>query len=380
MSSLIRSIQPVIKEDLKQKMVFIGGPRQVGKTTLATSFLKPESQDSHPAYLNWDDVRIRRSLTAGEIPSGQKLIVLDEIHKYKKWRGLVKGLYDTRKKHVNFIITGSARLDHYRKGGDSLMGRYHYHRLHPLSLREISKNPTQSDLKNLLKFGGFPEPFLRGDERFLKRWSRERLTRVLSEDLRDLEYVKEISLLELLLNSLPVRIGSQLSLANLAQDLEVNVRSIERWLTIFENLYLTYRIAPYGPPKIRAVKKTQKIYFWDWSQCESPGSRFENLVASQLLKYCHFLEDTEGEKMELRYMRDVDGREVDFVVIKNKIPLFAVECKTGETQVAKNLAYFKERTVIPKFYQVHLGTKDYLSVSGVRVLPFHKFTEELHLG
>jgi uncharacterized protein len=378
MDNLLRSIQPQIKEDLKHKMVFIGGPRQVGKTTLASSFLKP-ALDHHPGYLNWDDVRIRKSLAAGEIPADQKLIVLDEIHKYKKWRGLVKGLYDTRKSQVNFIVTGSARLDHYRKGGDSLMGRYHYHRLHPLSLFEINKKPNLNDLKHLLEFGGFPEPFLRGDARFLKRWSRERMTRVLNEDLRDLEQVKEISLLELLLGSLPARIGSQLSIANLAQDLEVNFRSVERWLTIFDNLYLTFRIVPYGPPKIRAVKKTQKVFFWDWSQCESPGSRFENLVASQLLKYCHFIEDTEGERMELRYMRDIDGREVDFVVVKNKIPQFAVECKTGESQVAKSLAYFKERTEIPRFYQVHLGTKSYLSGKGIRVLPYHEFIAELDL-
>lgn len=203
--------------------------------------------------------------------------------------------------------------------------------------------------------------------------------RVIQEDLRDLERVREISLIELLMAALPDRVGSPLSIASLSEDLAVNFRSVERWITIFENLYLVFRISPFGAAKIRAVKKERKLYFWDWSQNPTEGCRFENLVASQLLKYCHFIEDTEGDDMELRFLRDTDKREVDFVVLKNKKPLFAVECKTGEKNVSPHLWYFKDRTSIPAFYQVHMGTKDFAPDSKIRVLPFWTFCRELEL-
>lgn len=291
----------------------------------------------------------------------------------------MKGLYHKNKSDHQFIVTGSARLDHFRKGGDSLMGRYHYYRLHPFSLREISKSANADDLENLLKFGGFPEPLFGQNERKLRRWQRERVQKVIFEDLRDLEAVKEISLIELLVESLPARVGSPLSLKNLAEDLEVSQPTIARWITILDNLYLTYRISPFGAPKIRAVKKEQKIYFWDWTQNENAGPRFENLVASHLLKYCHFREDTEGHKMELRFLRDTDKREIDFVVLQNRRPLFAVECKTGDRVLSKHIGYFAERTGIPAFYQVHQGTKDYGKPATGRVLPFTKFCHELGL-
>ena len=155
-------------------------------------------------------------------------------------------------------------------------------------------------------------------------------------------------------------------------------KTAERWLQILENLYVCFRIAPYGPPRVRAVTKAQKLYLWDWSAVEDPGPRFENLVASQLLKYCHFIEDTEGHRMELRYLRDVDKREVDFIVMKGRAPLFAVECKAGEKAIAPAIHYFGERSAIPRFYQVHLGRKHY-ATGNTTVLPFTRFCEELEL-
>lgn len=293
---------------------------------------------------------------------------------------MIKGLYDTNKSTVSFLITGSARLDFYRKGGDSLQGRYHYHRLHPFSLLEINAKPNKNDVSELLKWGGFPEPFLRANERFYKRWQRERMQRVIYEDIRDLEHVREVSLLELLLDELPHRVGSPLSIKNLREILQVSHDSVERWISIFERLYLCFRIPPYGARKIRAVKKEQKLYFWDWSQVPEKGERFENLVACQLLKYCHYLEDSEGYRMELRFLRDTDKREVDFVVLRDKKPLFAVECKSGEKRVNPAIRYFRERTPISRFYQVHLSDKDYGNAeSDVRVLPFHTFCRELAL-
>lgn len=281
-----RYLEDVISEDLQEKMVFLGGPRQVGKTTLALNLLEGGSEN-HPAYLSWDVVAPRKALLQGPLPGGQSLVILDEIHKYKGWRNLVKGFYDSSKSHTRFLITGSARLDHYRRGGDSMQGRYHYHRLHPLSLYEISNNPTRSDVDHLLQFGGFPEPFLKGNTRHWKRWQRERQSRVIQDDLISLEHVKEVSQLDLLAHSLPDRVGSPLSVNNLRQDLSVAFETADRWINILENLYVCFRIRPHGLPQLRAVKKERKLYMWDWSLCENPAARFENLVASHLLKHCH---------------------------------------------------------------------------------------------
>jgi len=245
---------------------------------------------------------------------------------------------------------------------------------------ECSNEPDSALVEQLLKFGGFPEPFFAGSERFWRRWRREHVYRVMYEDLRDLEQVKEISKLELLLQHLPACVGSPLSVNQLAKLLQVAHASVEKWISVFENLYVTYRVAPFGSPKIRAVKKENKLYFWDWSVIKDSGARFENMVAGHLLKYCHYLEDTEGYNMELRFVRDTDGREVDFVVLQEGKPLFAVECKTGQRNPSKACTYFRERTSIPCYYQVHLGERDYGSAkTGTRVLPFTTFCRELGL-
>ena len=366
MSTLQRYLKSPILDDLTEKMVFLGGPRQVGKTTFAQNLI-PNFKDRHPAYLNWDFPEDRKIIQQGTWPGDQKLIILDEIHKFAKWRGLIKGYYDKLKNTHQFIVTGSARLDYYRKSGDSLLGRYHYYRMHPLTLPEVG---SKQGIESLLKFGGFPEPFLKQSESSLKRWHLQRRERVIYSDVRDLEQVKEISLLGLLAEALPGRVGSPLSRKNLAQELEKDFKTIEKWITILENVYYCYRIPPFGAPKIKAVKKEQKLYLWDWSENEDKGTRWENMVASHLLKYCHYQEDRFGEKMELRFLRDTEGREVDFVVLKNKKPIFAVECKSGEKAPSPHLHYFAKRTSIPKFYQVHLGTKDYSVTDQIRVLPF----------
>ncbi len=368
-----RYLEQQLRNDLAEKMVFLSGPRQVGKTTLALQIIGT-ADHRHRAYLSWDDVRARPRIRRGELPAGEKCVVFDEIHKYARWRNLLKGLYDTREAGQSFLVTGSARLDVYRRGGDSLHGRYHRYRLHPVSL--VEAGGSHDALDRLLRFGGFPEPLFRGSERSWRRWQRERLDRVVREDLRDLERVREISLVELLIDALPPRVGSPLSVKSLREDLEVAHDTAERWLAILENLYVCFRIPPYGSSRIRAVKKEQKLYLWDWSMVDEPGPRFENLVASHLLKLCHFVEDTQGYRMELRFLRDSDGREVDFVVLRDRKPLFAVEAKSGEREPSRAIRYFKNRTPIPHWYQVHLGTKD-VSVEGVRLLPFARLCEEL---
>ncbi|MFZ4403976.1 MAG: ATP-binding protein [Pseudobdellovibrionaceae bacterium] len=357
-------------------MAFIGGPRQVGKTTLALSFLNPPSV-KNSQYLNWDSPTDQKSILKNEISFNSKIFVFDEIHKFAKWRNFIKGVYDKNYEDHQFIITGSARLDHFRKGGDSLLGRYRYFRLHPLTISEL--DASASEIQALLQFGGFPEPYFSQNQKDHKLWLSERNYRLVRDDIKDLTAIKETSLIALLLELLPDRVGSLLSLNSLSEDLQVSQPSIDRWLTELEHLYYCYRIAPYGSNKIRAIKKIQKLYLWDWSEISNSGARFENMVAGHLLKMCHFLEDTEGDRYELRYLRDTDGHEVDFVVLKNKKALFAVECKTGESALSKSIHYFKEKLDIPEFYQIHLGKKDYGNAKNGRVLPFKVFCQEKNL-
>ena len=364
-----RYIDQSISNDLARKMVFIGGPRQVGKTTLALSFTRKMDQ-----YMSWDDLKDRQALKRHEVDPSLKTVVLDEIHKYARWRMLLKGLFDKYGDRLKILVTGSARLDHFRKGGDSLFGRYHYYRLHPLSLAEVYANTKELALNDLLEFGGFPEPFSLKDKVFHRRWQRERIARVVNQDIRDLSQVKEISLIELLAEMLPARVGQPLSVKSISEDLEVSPNTVSSWIKLLEEVYYCYRILPYGSKKFRAVKKNNILYLWDWSEVEDKGVRFENLVASHLLKYCHFVEDTLGHKMELRYIKDVDGREIDFVVSKDGKNIFAVECKTGQKSFSKHLYYFRDRTDIPVFYQVHLGEKEFLD-GNLHLLPFSRFCE-----
>lgn len=375
-----RYLKDTVEADMSEKMVFIGGPRQVGKTTFSLSLLPGKQDESSAAYLNWDSLADRDLILEGALPARQSIVIFDEIHKFAKWRNLIKGLYDKNKSSVAFIVTGSARLDYYKKGGDSLQGRYHYHRLHPFSATELSARPDAELVHQLLTFGGFPEPFMKSSERFHRRWLRQISNRIIHEDLNDLEKVREISNLDLLLHHLPACVGSPISVNRLSKLLQAAPQTVDNWLSMFERLYLSYRIPPFGSKKIRAVKKEKKLYFWDWSRIPDPGPRFENMVAGHLLKYCHAIEDSEGHDMELRYIRDTDGREVDFVVIRDGKPEFAVECKTGECNASSACRYFRERTDIQRFYQVHLGNKAFGNPeSDVLVLPFREFCTELSL-
>ena len=370
-----RYICTPVLDDLKEKMVFVGGPRQVGKTTMARNLAIPVT------YLNFDNLQDKKIILQGRFyPDFMGLTVLDEIHKYRLWRNLLKGEFDKYYPEINFFIIGSARLDLFRKGGDSLVGRYHYYRLHPLSLTELDKSYSFSTVEGLLNFGGFPGPFFKASARALKRWQLERIERVVQQDIRDLSMIRDISNLTLLAEILPSRVGSLLSVKSLAEDLKVSPHTINHYLDIFEHTYVSYRIYPYGIERLKAIKKAPKIFLWDWSTIENRGARFENLVASHLLKYCHFHTDYSGDKMELRFLRDVEGREVDFVVLKNKRPQFMVECKSGERSLSPSLAYYQLRHRIPKAYQVHLGTqKKGHPEKGGMILPFTEFCKDVQM-
>jgi predicted AAA+ superfamily ATPase len=335
----------------------------VGKTTLAKSLLY-----DNQGYLNWDVAEHRQAILNKEFPLSP-LWVFDEIHKYRSWRNYLKGIYDTKSPQQQIMVTGSARLDYYRFSGDSLQGRYHYLRLHPLSLAELPEQ-SQSDFMNLLMLGGFPEPYFLGSEIEAKRWSREYRTRLIREDLIQLERVHDLGNIELLSMRLPELVGAPLSINALREDLQVSHKTVSAWLQILERLYAIFRIPPFGAPKIRAVKKEQKHYHFDWTLVADISLRFENLVACALLKWVHFQQDTCGEDVELSYFRDVDGREVDFVLVANKKPIMMVECKWSDAPVSQALNYLKQRFPECEAWQISAtGKKDFITEKGIRVCP-----------
>jgi hypothetical protein len=352
-------------------MVFLAGARQVGKTTLARGL-----PGAKTGYLNWDAAEDRERILRGHMPAS-RLWVLDEIHKYRAWRGLVKGLFDKRRTGQRILVTGSARLDHYRFGGDSLQGRYHLLRLHPLSVAELGLRSTK-DLRALLTLGGFPEPYFGGSEVEAKRWSREYRTRLLRDDVSSLERVQDIGRLELLMLRLPDLVGSPLSVNALREDLQLSHATVESWMGVLERMYAVFRLPPFGPPRVRAVNKARKHYHLDWSLVPTEGPRFENLVACHLLKWVNFEEDTQGRELELRFFRDRDGHEVDFVVLEQRKPILFVEAKSSDTDVERGLRHLVRKFPGVPAYQLSAhGTQDFVTPEGIRVCPATTFLRTL---
>ena len=348
----MRYITSYILDDLNKKMVFVGGPRQVGKTTLAKAVLSEKFPSGR--YLNWDYDEDRQDILQKRWSVENNLLVFDELHKFPRWKAWIKGIYDVSHEKHSFLITGSARLDVYRRGGDSLMGRYHYWRLHPFTLDEIPNGISPEDaFKRLLTVGGFPEPFLDGNERNARRWRRERFDRVLREDVRDLEQIRNIQLLGMFLDMLRYRVGGLITISNMASDLQVSPKTAKSWLEVLERMYLVFSVRPYTKSLPRAVLKPPKVYFFDNGDVlGDEGARFENLVAASLLKRLHFLEDRDGYRYELRYIRDKEGREVDFAVIKEGRLIELIEAKHSDENISKHLLYYAKRLKPEKATQI----------------------------
>lgn len=343
------------------KMGFISGPRQCGKTTLVKMLL---AERGAGRYWNWDDVVFRRQwikapsmiipqATGKTIP----LVALDEIHKERRWKRTLKGIYDVQKDPCDILVTGSACLNVYRRGTDSLLGRYFPFRLHPFSIREMttpkSSSPEeaiaaiferrsfQNDkcserLKQLMTYGPFPAPLFGQNERQARLWRRTRRELVIREDLRDISHIPELSRIELMVALLPERVGSLFSINALREELEVGFDTIKRWLTYLKELYYLYEIKPWHRSIPRALKKEGKIYFWDFSEVQNYSARFENLVANHLLKACHFWTDTGEGVFDLYYVRNKEKKEIDFLIVKDGKPWLPVEVKLSDTNPSKN--------------------------------------------
>ncbi|MEK6705483.1 MAG: ATP-binding protein, partial [Bdellovibrionota bacterium] len=340
----------------------LAGPRQVGKTTLVKSL------DPHADYMNWD-IDSDRTRILDRNYKRCSLWIFDEIHKFRGWRNYLKGLYDQFGNSQKILVTGSARLDILRKGGDSLQGRYHFLRLMPLSFRELGMK-TQVDALHLFELSGFPEPFLAQSKAKCNRWSRSYRERIIRQEVATNEQIVDLGTMEILFNRLPETVGGTLSINALHEDLQIAHKTLSRWIDALERLYAVFRVLPFGPPRIKAIKKERKVFFYDWNAVHEVGPRFENFVAGHLIKWIYQEQDIKGRNLELRFFRDKYGREVDFVVLENGKPTLLLEAKHADAEISKGLVYLKSRFPSARAVQVHLsGKKEYISANGVEV--FH---------
>jgi hypothetical protein len=275
------------------------------------------------------------------------------------------------------LVTGSGRLELFSFGGDSLQGRYHLLRLHPFSIAEAGIEDAQG-LADLMRLGGFPEPFLGGNEVEARRWSRQNRTRLIEEDVTATTSIRDLGRLEEMMLRLPDLVGSPLSVNALREDLQVAHNTVASWLDTMERLFALFRLPPFGAPRIRAVKQERKHYHFDWSLVADQAARFENLVACHLLKWVHYEQDTQGRDLELRFFRDIDGREVDFVVLEDRDPLMLVECKLADRDIDRGLRYLKARFPNADARQIALyGERDYVTPEGIRAVPAVEFLRTL---
>ena len=365
-----------------RQMVFLSGPRQVGKTTVARELggLFPVCQ-----YLTWDDHSHRDLILQGPGAVAQKLAldslqadwplcIFDELHKYRKWRDFLKGFFDQYESRTRALVTGSASLETFRRGGDSLMGRYFPYTLHPVSVAEclaerktakgktdptgelINHQPVAIDKDRwdaLWHFGGFPEPFLKANRRFYSRWRALRTEQLFRDDLRDLTRIQELGQMEMLAELLRKQVGQLTSYSYLSKTVRISVDTVRRWVATLKSLYHCFSIGPWHDNVARALRKEPKYYLWDWSQVDDPGTRAENMVACALLKAVNWWTETGEGAFSLHFIRDKQRREVDFLVTRDRKPWFLVEVKSsGSAGLSGSLAYFQRQTQAPHAFQV----------------------------
>jgi predicted AAA+ superfamily ATPase len=372
-----RYLEESIKRDLREKIVLLSGPRQVGKTTVSKQLTESF------VYLSYDAAADRRLIAGEAWDKTAELVVFDELHKMKKWKTWLKGLYDTRGVPPGILVTGSARLDVLRKGGDSLAGRFHSYRLHPFTVKELaapSGETPRAILDRILATGGFPEPYLKGAEIDAARWRRSHIDSIIRQDLLDLENVRDLKSIEILIDLLRARVGAPTSFASLAGDLQISIPTVRRRLEILENLCLIFPVRPYHRNIARAILKEPKYFFYDTGSVEGDRSaRLENAVACALLRELHLLEDTTGARVGLHYLRDKEKREVDFLAVVNHRPVLMVEVKIGDDSFARPLFRFREALPGTRAVQVVDGLERRKEKDGVEMRPAAEFLATLEI-
>ena len=379
------------------QMAFLSGPRQVGKTTVG------EGMASH--YLNWDDDDVRKTMLQGQkavvdryalasLSEKDKVVVFDEIHKFRRWKQFLKGFYDAYARGMRVIVTGSAKMDVYKKGGDSMMGRYFSYRMHPLSVAELLNVslPPESLIRSpvkledgewdaLLRFGGFPDPFVRRDARFSRRWNALRIEQLTQMDIRDLTQIVELDQMSMLVEILGHRSGEQLVYKNLAVEVDVDEKTIKKWVKALKYLYYGFEIRPWFKNIENSIRKTPKWFLRDWSQVDDDGKRAETLVACHLLKAVEGWTDLGYGEFSLNYLRNKQKKEVDFLVVRDKCPWFLVEVKKSDTSLSGALGAYQRQTGARHAFQVVLDgeyvNRDCFECEVPTVVPARTFLSQL---
>ncbi|GAB6090581.1 ATP-binding protein [Spirochaeta dissipatitropha] len=324
-------------------MVFLSGPRQTGKTWLARKLMHsfPES-----LYLNWDNKQDRELMEEQAWSSRTRLIVFDEIHKMPQWKNYLKGIWDTRPSDLSVLVTGSARLETFRQSGDSLAGRYYHHRLFPFTpaeVAEMAEHGSNYDLDHYLERGGFPEPFLAESDTESHRWRRQYLDGLIREDILNYENIQQLKAMNLLVDLLRQRVASPLSYQSLSEDIALSPNTVKHYINILEALYIVFRVYPYHKSIARSLKQQAKLYFFDTALVEGKAQRLENMVALSLFRQLCLLQDNDGQRRSLCYLKTKEGREVDLLLVKESIPELMLEVKTSDRSLDDNLVYFHSR-------------------------------------
>ena len=399
MKNYPRVYQTMIESHLKnyRQMVFLSGPRQVGKTTMCEAVAS--------TYLSWDDEDVRRAIQSGQrvvadkyalnvAAESEKILVYDEIHKYSKWKQFLKGFYDLYGKDLRIVATGSAKMDVYKKGGDSMMGRYFPYRMHPLSVAElldvsipderIVRSPKMlpdDEWTALVRFGGFPDPFVNRDIRFSRRWNSLRFEQLLKTDMRDLTRISELDQLSALAEILSNRSGEQLVYKNIGCDLGVDEKTAKKWVKTLKYLYLGFEVRPWFRNIENSIRKMPKWYLRDWANIQDEGKRAETFIACHLLKAVEGWTDLGYGEFSIGYLRDKSRREVDFVVTRDGIPWFLVEVKKSDTSLSEALGFFQKRTGAAHAFQVVMdaeyGEYDCFAIHSPKVVSAKTFLSQL---
>lgn len=364
-----RVYENILAEHLREhrQMAFLSGPRQVGKTTVGRRFAG--------AYLGWDNQDTREAILAGPARVAERagmaaakaapvVVAFDEIHRYSRWKTFLKGFFDEYEDRCRVVVTGSARMDVYRRGGDSLMGRYFPYRMHPFSVGEVARQDIprkpvrpsvpipDADWEALKEHGGFPEPFTRRNAAFTRRWRRLRAEQLVREDVRDLTRTAELDQIEVLARLLAERSGAQLVYASLAGKVRVAENTVKQWVATLQSLYYGFTVRPWFRNVENSLRKTPKWYLRDWSGIAEAGARNETMVACHLLKAVEGWTDLGLGDFELFYLRDKQKREVDFLVARDGEPWFLAEAKTSDAVPSKALAHFQRATGAAHAFQV----------------------------
>jgi predicted AAA+ superfamily ATPase len=393
-----RFYDQVLRDHLERhrQMAFVSGPRQVGKTTTCRSL--------GSMYLNWDNADDRRLILRGPAAVAERfgleqlredmlVAVFDELHKDRKWKKFLKGFFDVYGTRTRLIVTGSSRLDITRRGSDSLMGRYFLFRMHPWSVAECASTaPPESpvrppakisdaDWSALLEHGGFPEPFLKRDLRFTRRWRSLRQDQLTKGDLRDLAQLQDIGAMETLALVLAENSSQQLIYSNLSREIGVAVDTVRRWVDLLVRLHYGFLVRPWFANVAKSLRKEPKWFLRDWSGVQDVGALAETFVACHLLKAVEGWTDLGLGHFELRYLRDKLKREVDFVVVRDGRPWFLVEVKNSDTKLSEVLGYFQMQTKARHAFQVVLDlayiSADSFERTDPTVVPARTFLSQL---